>query len=111
MYGHAQSMTTIPNQMVPGGGEDDESTAVCVDSIENPHIRYVTPALDDVSGGGVVDDVTQDTVYVHGGSDLAVQRVDDSSQLALTFRGQMYVFDDVTPEKVQTLLSRVYACN
>lgn len=103
-------MPTITNQMVADGGEDDQVIAVGAESMDNPHI-YDPHALDEAAGGGVVDDVTQDSVYVHGGSDLSVQRADDSSQLALTFRGQVYVFDAVSPDKVQTLQFRVSVCS
>lgn len=106
MYGHAQPM----NQIVAAPGDDDDATSVGAESIDNPHIRYdAHHALEDAGGGvgaGVVDDVTTDSVYVPGGvgsSELALQRGDDTSQLTLSFRGQVYVFDAVTPDKVQTL--------
>ena len=106
MYGHAQPM----NQIVAAPGDDDDATSVGAESIDNPHIRYdAHHALEDAGGGvgaGVVDDVTTDSVYVPAGvgsSELALQRGDDTSQLTLSFRGQVYVFDAVTPDKVQTL--------
>lgn len=109
MYGHshphAQPMT-MPNQI---DDDDDASAGVGAagaESVDNPHIRYDAPhALDDagggVAGGGVVDDVGHESVYAGAGHDLAVHRGDGSSQLTLSFRGQVYVFDAVTPDKVR----------
>ena len=106
MYGHAQPMT-MHNQIAT---DDDDASGVAgagAESIDNPHIRYDAHALDDTAGGvagaaaggGVVDDVNPDAVY-GGGHELVVQRNDGSSQLTLSFRGQVYVFDAVTPDKV-----------
>jgi hypothetical protein len=52
----------------------------------------------------VVEDVASDAVYGQGGgggaAEMAIQRHDGTSQLTLSFRGQVYVFDSVTPDKV-----------
>lgn len=106
MYGHAQPLN-MPNQIAAPADDDDVSGAGA-ESIDNPHIRYESHSLDDPGGavGGVVDEVTADAVYGHGGggggaSEMAIQRPDGTSQLTLSFRGQVYVFDSVTPDKVQ----------
>lgn len=107
MYGHAQPM----NQIVAAGGDDDDAASVGAESIDNPHIRYdAQHPLEDAGGtvgaAGVVDDVAADSVYVPGGvgsSELPLHRSDDANQLTLSFRGQVYVFDAVTPDKVRTL--------
>lgn len=72
----------------------------------NNHIHFDSPTLEDASGEGEgqINDVSLENVYVSGDGnhpDMSVQQFDDSSQLTLSFRGQVYVFDSVTPEKVQ----------
>lgn len=110
MYGHAQTLN-MPNQIA---ADDDDVSCAGVESIDNPHIRYETHSLDDETGavvGGVVEDVTADAVYAHPGvapgvsPDMGIQRHDGTSQLTLSFRGQVYVFDSVTPDKVSLSLS------
>ncbi|KAJ1424745.1 Zinc finger, GATA-type [Sesbania bispinosa] len=80
------------------------------DNDGDSHIHYDSHALEDGSGG--VEDVSTDTVYVSGGGgpDMSIQRCDDSSQLTLSFRGQVYVFDSVTPDKVQAVLLLLGGC-
>ncbi|KAH0989092.1 hypothetical protein GBA52_000575 [Prunus armeniaca] len=102
MYGHSEPMT-MPNP-IPAGGDDD-AAGPGVDSIENAHIHYEPHTLED--GGGVVsvvEDVSSDPVYDVGSSEMRAQPYDGSSQLTLSFRGQVFVFDAVTPEKVQAVL-------
>ncbi|KAK7351218.1 hypothetical protein VNO77_10509 [Canavalia gladiata] len=82
------------SQIAPA--EDNDGAA---DSVNNHHISFNSHTLDDGSGGGV-EDVSTDSVYVSG-TDMSIQ---DSSQLTLSFRGQVYVFDGVTPDKVQAVL-------
>jgi hypothetical protein len=98
MFGNATPLN-ITRETEDGSGPDS--------AIEgNHHIHFET--VDDGSGGFVVEDVTSDAVYGHGGgnSELAIQRFEDSDQLTLSFRGQVYVFDSVTPDKVRTILNR-----
>ncbi|KAK2445440.1 GATA transcription factor 25 [Trifolium repens] len=82
----------------------------------NNHIHYDSHNLEDASGGegeGNIQDVSLDDVYVSGDGnhpDMSIQRFDDSSQLTLSFRGQVYVFDSVTPEKVQSVLLLLGGC-
>ncbi|XP_030933497.1 GATA transcription factor 25 isoform X2 [Quercus robur] len=115
MYGHAQTLN-MPNQIA---ADDDDVSCAGVESIDNPHIRYETHSLDDETGavvGGVVEDVTADAVYAHTGvatgvsPDMGIQRHDGTSQLTLSFRGQVYVFDSVTPDKVQAVLLLLGGC-
>lgn len=70
------------------------------------HIHYDSHTLEDGSGDGEgqIQDVSLEDVYASGDgnhADMSIQRFDDSSQLTLSFRGQVYVFDSVTPEKVR----------
>lgn len=94
-------------------GEDDDGSCAGGESIDNHHIHYETPALDEGGGGvgGVMEDVTSDTLYVSGGGgpEMSAQRCDDS-QLTLSFRGQVYVFDSVTPDKVAYYFS-LFLCS
>ncbi|TKY74424.1 GATA transcription factor 25 [Spatholobus suberectus] len=76
------------NQIVPA--EDNDGAA------SDHHIHYNSHTIED----GGVEDVSADSVYVPP-PDIAIQ---DSSQLTLSFRGQVYVFDAVTPDKVQAVL-------
>ncbi|KAK7311668.1 hypothetical protein RJT34_09952 [Clitoria ternatea] len=64
------------------------------------HIHYNSHPLDDAAAITTVEDASADSVYVSG-TDIAIH---DSNQLTLTFRGQLYVFDAVTPDKVQAVL-------
>lgn len=97
IYGHSHPLN-ITAESDDGSGPDN--------TIEgHHHIQYETHGLNDggVGGGVVVDEGTSDAVYGHGGgnSELALQSFDDSSQLTLSFRGQVYVFDSVTPDKAR----------
>ncbi|KAL6179299.1 hypothetical protein ACLB2K_050815 [Fragaria x ananassa] len=99
MYGHAHPMQ---NQIPTGGANDDDAPGA--ESIDNAHIHYEGHTLED--GGVVVEETTSDDVYIQGGNtdlDMAIP-YEGSSQLTLSFRGQVYVFDSVTPEKVQAVL-------
>lgn len=94
MYGQSQPMN-IPASIA----DNDVSASAPADSVS-----YDAHPLDDGVG---VDDVSADPLYVTSTpSDLAiVQRVDGASQLTLSFRGQVYVFDAITPEKVYYIFS------
>lgn len=106
MYGHAQPMN-LQNPMV-----DDDDDGATGESIDNPHMRYEAHTLE--NGGGEMMDAMQeihpDSVYAAAGPNLAVQRTDDTNQLTLSFRGQVYVFDAVTPQKVQAVLLLLGGC-
>lgn len=88
MYGHSHPMN-ITSQM--SGGADDDDVSVGAD---NHHLSY-DPHSALENGVVVVEDVAHDSGYAASGSELA-----NSSQLTLSFRGQVYVFDSVTPDKV-----------
>ena len=99
MYGSMNVTNQLPAAEDNGGAASD--------SVDNHHhhhhhIHYNSHALED-GAGGVVEDVSADTVYVSGGGgpDMSIHPCEDSSQLTLSFRGQVYVFDSVTPEKAR----------
>ena len=105
MYGQLPSMTVTDR--VSAGEEDEDVAGIGAESIDNHNIHFETETLEDGNGvvGGVVEDINSDAVYVSGsGSELSIPH-EDSSQLTLSFRGQVYVFDSVTPEKVRLSLS------
>lgn len=108
----------LPKQQIVRRGDADEddgdgsSSAVggTGDSVEHPHMGYEAHALDESAAaaagmGGVIESIPPDAVYATGsGSEFAIPDGEDSSQLTLSFRGQVYVFDAVTPKKVLFLL-------
>ncbi|XP_044474586.1 GATA transcription factor 25-like isoform X2 [Mangifera indica] len=97
MYGHSQPMN-IPTQMSAGADEDDVSVGA-----DNHHLGYDAHSL---GNGVVIEDVAPGSVYgSSSGSELG-----NSSQLTLSFRGQVYVFDAVTPDKVQAVLLLLGGC-
>ena len=108
MYGHSQPMN-LPNQIA--AGEDDDIPGAGAESVDNHHrIHYETHGLEDGGAGevgGVIEDVNSDTVFVPAGGG-PVQRCEESSQLTLSFRGQVYVFDSVTPDKVRIFFCLLY---
>lgn len=71
------------NQIVPA--EDNDAS--------DQHIHYSSHTIEDV--GAVVEHVSADSLYVPP-PEISIH---DSSQLTLSFRGQVYVFDAVTPDK------------
>ncbi|KAK8501072.1 hypothetical protein V6N12_000178 [Hibiscus sabdariffa] len=101
MYGQSQPMN-LPGQIadnnVPASAPADNYQTLTYDAHSHP--------LDDDVG---VEDVSADPLYVTtaaaSASDLAnAQRVNGASQLTLSFRGQVYVFDAITPEKFHAVL-------
>lgn len=103
MYAHPHHM----NLAKPIAGDEDGSGNSAGDSMDNsPHIRYENPALDDSATagagmGGMIEDIPPDAVYVPGtGGEMGMAGGEEASQLTLSFRGQVYVFDAVTPKKV-----------
>ncbi|KAF6160639.1 hypothetical protein GIB67_019579 [Kingdonia uniflora] len=81
---------------------EDEEDGAGAESIDNPNIRFEE---DDVMDG--VDDIPSDSAYVVGGgvgnSSMGL-RGENPDQLTLSFHGQVYVFDTVSPDKVQAVL-------
>ncbi|KAE8685753.1 GATA transcription factor 28 [Hibiscus syriacus] len=103
MYVQSQPMN-IPGQIA----DNDVS-----DPADHHHmVAYDAHPLDDGVG---VEDLSTDHIYgtsaAASASDLAaVQRVDIASQLTLSFRGQVYVFDAITPEKFRAVLLQLGGC-
>ncbi|XVE55621.1 hypothetical protein DITRI_Ditri03aG0173500 [Diplodiscus trichospermus] len=109
MYGQSQPMN-VSAQLAVSSADDDVSASVSVDDHQN--VSYDAHPIEDGVG---VQDVANDPIYVTAAaasaSDLsAVQRVDDASQLTLSFRGQVYVFDAVTPDKFHAVLLLLGGC-
>ncbi|CAK7347277.1 unnamed protein product [Dovyalis caffra] len=105
MYTHSQPMN-VHSQIASPGVDDDVAPADSIDHHHHIHYEDGTPTV-------VVDDVSPESVYVTAGvaaSELGIQPSDGSSQLTLTFRGQVYVFDSVTPDKVQAVLLLLGGC-
>ncbi|XP_014522427.1 GATA transcription factor 25 isoform X2 [Vigna radiata var. radiata] len=104
MYGHSQPLNMPPqiSAAESGNGSGPDSA---LDT--HHHIHYETHGLEDGAAGAmvVVEDVTSDAVYVSGAGGP-----EESSQLTLSFRGQVYVFDAVTPDKVQAVLLLLGGC-
>ncbi|KAK8605916.1 hypothetical protein V6N13_102682 [Hibiscus sabdariffa] len=85
------------NDDVPGGGGGGE------ESVENPQIGYQ-------EGGAltVIDNDMEEASHVHiygKGSDLPAGPGNaGADQLTLSFQGEVYLFDSVSPDKVQAVL-------
>ncbi|KAK8624238.1 hypothetical protein V6N13_065589 [Hibiscus sabdariffa] len=99
MYGQSQPMN-LPGQIA----DNNVSASAPADNYQT--VSYDAHPLDDDVG---VEDVSADPLYVTTSAasapDLAIpQRVDGASQLTLSFRGQVYVFDAITPEKFHAVL-------
>lgn len=101
---------------VPSGGE----------SIDNPQIRYEAAAhalqnggavgpptngMDAMNGNGV-DSINvapqQHPIYVPGSEIVPAAGGGGADQLTLSFQGEVYVFDAVSPEKVRFLFKFCY---
>ncbi|OAY45210.1 GATA transcription factor 28 isoform X2 [Manihot esculenta] len=78
---------------IAGGGEE---------SIDNPNIHYENGT----GNAGGVDSFPPDDICLTGGQDYppAVGNGGDADQLTLSFQGEVYVFDAVSPDKVQAVL-------
>ncbi|GLT79928.1 hypothetical protein SLA2020_513940 [Shorea laevis] len=106
MYAHSKPMN-VPAQIASSGAEADDDASASAAPDTHHQIGY-----DPQTDGVVVEDVGPDSVYVtgSGGSDLAVQRADGSSQLTLSYRGRDYVFDAISPDKLQAVLLLLGGC-
>lgn len=109
MFAPAQHMNLPKQQIVRRSAADEDdgdgSSSAPVGtggSVEHPHMGYEPHGLDDQAGmGGVIESIPPEAVYATGpGSEVSIPEGEDSSQLTLSFRGQVYVFDAVTPKKV-----------
>ncbi|KAA3453586.1 GATA transcription factor 26-like [Gossypium australe] len=111
MYGQSQPMN-LPAPVTSSGVDvrDDVSASASVDNHQN--VSYDAHPLDNGVG---VEGVHTDPIYAAAeaasAADLAIiQRVDDASQLTVSFRGQVYVFDAITPNKFHAVLLLLGGC-
>ncbi|GAB4839471.1 hypothetical protein Ancab_028994 [Ancistrocladus abbreviatus] len=117
---HSQQHINVPNQhqrQVTAVGNETDAVGGGGESVDEAHLHYDAHSFED---GVVGDAVTFDAETIEGsvyaaaggGGDLGgLQRgADDSNQLTLSFRGQVFVFDAVTPEKVQAVLLLLGGC-
>ncbi|KAL3814371.1 hypothetical protein ACJIZ3_015639 [Penstemon smallii] len=114
MNNHSSNLQHLQQQGTSVDGEEDDDVVVeCTngeDSIdENPQIRYDPPNNSHSPHAlGVMEGVGSHALYV---SDMpppaaqpSVSGEGGADQLTLSFQGQVYVFDSVSPEKVQAVL-------
>ena len=78
--------------------EDDDVVGGDEESIDNPQMRFVPVS----TLNGAVQEVAPNAVFVPGGSDYPPVNTGNggSDQLTLSFQGEVYVFDAVSPDKV-----------
>ncbi|XP_022896902.1 GATA transcription factor 24-like isoform X1 [Olea europaea var. sylvestris] len=119
MYGPQTTMNSGNTVQHPGTTyvdeeEDDDVRCSNGKSIDNPpsQIRYEGPnsshsphALQTAGGGGVMDAVDTVALYEAGSTDMTSAVAPASveggpDQLTLSFQGEVYVFDSVSPEKI-----------
>uniref|UniRef100_A0A2P2KGT6 Uncharacterized protein MANES_07G041300 n=1 Tax=Rhizophora mucronata TaxID=61149 RepID=A0A2P2KGT6_RHIMU len=100
VYGTGTETMNIQTQL-----EEEEDEGIGrggEESIDNPNAGY-----EDGTGTGVgVEDVTGSAMFIAGGSDYnsVTGNGSDADQLTLSFQGEVYVFDGVSPDKVQAVL-------
>lgn len=96
---HHQQASMFNNIQQSGQVEDeDDDVATAEESIDNPQIRFE-------EGSGVapmngVQDVPPNALYVPSSDYHPVAENGGSDQLTLSFQGEVYVFDAVSPDKV-----------
>ncbi|KAI4389828.1 hypothetical protein MLD38_002010 [Melastoma candidum] len=110
----------LPKQLnSSAAATDDDGSGSGPDSMDNSAAPYDHQHLaDDEAGaaaatamGSVIEEIPPDAVYATGGAGhLGVSVGDEASQLTLSFRGQVYVFDAVTPKKVHAVLLLLGGC-
>ena len=87
------------NNIQSGQMEDeDDDVATAEESIDNPQIRFEEGA--GVAPMNGVQDVPQNPLYVPSSNYPPVAENGSSDQLTLSFQGEVYVFDAVSPDKV-----------
>ncbi|KAL7002975.1 hypothetical protein U1Q18_004135 [Sarracenia purpurea var. burkii] len=95
-------------QQQPRGQIEDEEHDDVADeeSIDNPQIRFEAHALHDDDGGVMngADGVHPDGPYIPASETQPAAGGGETEQLTLSFQGEVYVFDAVSPEKVQAVL-------
>ncbi|KAJ0010000.1 hypothetical protein Pint_33453 [Pistacia integerrima] len=87
--------------------DDDEDVANGEESIDNPpQIHYQNDTVVSVMNGGVQNIVPLSNGSFVPGSDFPAVPAGNgaSDQLTLSFQGEVYVFDAVSPDKVQAVL-------
>lgn len=96
---------SIYNNNIDSGIEDeDDDVAGGEESIDNPQMRFENGAVGVTLNGGV-QDAAPNTVFAPSASDYPpVPGNGGSDQLTLSFQGEVYVFDAVSPDKVQAVL-------
>lgn len=96
MYGRA-AMATTTNMQSGQVDDDDDDVTAGEESIDNPQIRFEDAA----AAMNGIQDVPSNALYVPGVTDYApVAENGGSDQLTLSFQGEVYVFDAVSPDKV-----------
>lgn len=88
--------------------DEDDDVAGAEESIDNPQARFEGHVIEDrpVVAMNGVQDVHQNHLYVPGSEFASVAGAGGGGggggvdQLTLSFQGEVYVFDAVTPEKV-----------
>lgn len=93
MFG-AQDLDNVQTRV---GDEDDDVTGG-EESIDNPQMRF-----GDSGGMNRVQDVVP-SAYVSGSDYNPLTGNNGADQLTLSFRGEVYAFDSVAPDKVQAVL-------
>ncbi|KAL1222513.1 GATA transcription factor 25 [Cardamine amara subsp. amara] len=113
MFGHHSQPVNIPNQIgtssATPAGEDHVSASATSGHIPYDDIDEI-PHPDSIYGHGAASDLIPDGSHLVAhrseGSELLVSRPPEgANQLTITFRGQVYVFDAVRPDKVDAVLS------
>ncbi|XP_057977174.1 GATA transcription factor 24-like isoform X2 [Malania oleifera] len=98
---------------VRNGIEEDDDDVAGGESIDNPQIRYDHQVMGDGAVGPVGDSIEAmngvEVVHSHNlynpGVDFAEGAgTGGTDQLTLSFQGEVYVFDAVSPDKVQAVL-------
>ncbi|XWS68216.1 hypothetical protein CRYUN_Cryun04dG0071800 [Craigia yunnanensis] len=85
---------------VPGGGGGGGGE----ESLDNPQIGYQeTGAVVTVMNNGM-EEASHANIYSQGSDLTAVPGNAGADQLTLSFQGEVYVFDSVSPDKVQAVL-------
>lgn len=95
----------IDNNIESHVDEEDEDVAGGEESIDNPHMRFEDNALAVTLNGGV-QEVAANSMYVPGSEYPPVTGNGGADQLTLSFQGEVYVFDAVSPDKVRVFSSR-----
>ncbi|OMO50807.1 Zinc finger, GATA-type [Corchorus capsularis] len=109
MYEQSQPMN-IPAQIAGSVADVGEDVSAST-SVDNHHtVSYDGHTLDDAVG---VEDVGADPIYgstplVSASHFVDLPGVDCATQLTLSFRGQVYVFDAITPDKAVEIPSRCH---